>query len=252
MKRVLLFLLSLINAYLLSAQAPDKKHNSDEQMWIGYFNQTRFSEKWGIWLDLHYRQRGNFIDEPHQAIIRPGMIYYLSDRARLAAGYAFVNHFPVKGHESISQPEHRIWQQFQWTQKYNRFNTMQWIRLEERYRRKIKDNDDLANGYNFNYRLRYNFALMIPLAGKTIEPKSFFLFLNDELHINFGKEIVYNYFDQNRAFLGIAYQIDKHSNVQLGYMNIFQQTASGNTYNNTHAARLFLFHNLDFRKTEDN
>ena len=251
MKLKLHFLLPFLITFGVSSQSPQKKYNVDQQTWVGYFNQTRLSNKWGLWLDLHFRQKENFVEEAHQAIVRPGIIYYLSDRARLSSGYAFVNHFPAKGHEDISQPEHRIWQQLQWMQKHPGFNTMQWIRLEERFRRKIEDNNNLASGYNFSYRLRYNFALMIPLSGKTIEPKTIFLFLNDELHVNFGKEIVYNYFDQNRAFLGLAYQIDKHSNVQLGYMNIFQQTASGNTYNTTHAARLFLFHNLDFRKVDE-
>lgn len=244
----LFFLLLVFSAF---GQNPEKKYNRQQQTWLAYLNQTRFSDKWGIWLDVHYRRTGNFIDKSTQAIFRPGITYYITDRSKLTLGYAYVHHFPAKGHENIAQPEHRIWQQFQWHQKFTGFNTMQWIRLEERYRRKIRDNDNLAEGYNFNYRVRYNFAVSIPLKGKTIEPGSFFLFLNDELHVNFGKEIVNNYFDQNRAFVGLAYQLDTHSNIQLGYMNVFQQLASGNSYNSTHAIRLFLLHNLDFRSTAE-
>ena len=75
---------------------------------------------------------------------------------------------------------------------------MQWVRLEERWRRKIKDADELADGYNFNYRIRYNFFFQVPITKKAYEKGSLTYVFNDELMINFGDQIVYNYFDQNR------------------------------------------------------
>ncbi|MEO7393735.1 MAG: DUF2490 domain-containing protein, partial [Chitinophagaceae bacterium] len=65
--------------------------------------------------------------------------------------------------------------------------------------------------------------------------------INDEVHINFGEEIVNNYFDQNRFFVGLKYQCSKQSNVQLGYMNVFQQLAAGNKYKSIHADGYFIF-----------
>ena len=41
------------------------------------------------------------------------------------------------------------------------------------------------------------------------------------------------------------------SNVQFGYMNLFQQLPAGNQFKNIHAARVFYFHNLDFRKPQE-
>jgi len=125
---------------------------------------------------------------------------------------------------------------------------MQWFRLEERFRRKILNDSMLAEGYNFNWRLRYNIWYDIPLSRKGIVPHSMSFVVNDELHINFGKQIVYNYFDQNRFFVGFKYQGNEQTNVQLGYMNLFQQLSSGNKYRSIHAIRLFLFQNLDLRK----
>ena len=37
----------------------------------------------------------------------------------------------------------------------------------------------------------------------------------------------------------------------VGYMNVYQQEASGNNYFSTHAIRLFVFHSLDFRHKEE-
>jgi hypothetical protein len=134
----------------------------------------------------------------------------------------------------------------QWHSKYGKARMMQWIRLEEKYRQKILNDSTLGTGYNFNYKFRYNLWYEIPF---TQQPTNKFSFvLNDEVHVNFGKQIVYNYFDQNRFFAGFKLNINKHDNVQLGYMNQFQQLPAGNKYRNNHVIRLFYFQNLDWRK----
>jgi hypothetical protein len=226
-----------------------KQTASTEQVWLAYNNQTRFSDKWGMWADLHLRTKEEFFTNFSQSIARVGLTYYLNDNTKLTAGYAYVNHFPADNHKNISQPEHRPWQQIQWHTKYERLRLMQWIRLEERYRHKIANDNELGDGYNFNWRLRYNFFTAFPLAKKAFAPKTWSVVLNDEVHINAGKEIVYNYFDQNRFFVGFSYHLNAHDNIQMGYMNVFQQLAAGNRYRSLHVARIFYFHNLDLRNT---
>ena len=229
------------------AQVP-KTTNHITQVWGGYFNQTRFTKKWGLWVDMHLRTKEEFVNNLAQSIARVGLTHYLTDNARLTFGYAFVNHFPADNHANISRPEHRIWQQVQWHHRYPRLRLMQWIRLEERFRHKVANNDNLADGYNYNWKVRYNFSFNIPLSKKAFAPNTFSLVLNDEVHVNFGKEIVYNYFDQNRFFVGFSYHTNAHDNLQFGYMNLFQQLATGNSYKIIHAARIIYFHNLDLRR----
>ena len=232
----------------ISVAAQTKQTESVQQVWLGYFNQTRFSNKWGLWADLHLRSKEDFVTDLSQSVVRLGLTYYLEDDVKLTAGYAWVNHFPADNHKNISQPEHRPWQQIQWHTRYPKLRLMQWFRLEERYRRKILNDDKLADGYNFNFRVRYNFFAQFPLSKKRFQPRTLSFVVNDEVHINFGKQIVNNYFDQNRFFLGFNYHVNKHDNLQFGYMNIFQQLAAGNRYRSNHVARLFYFHNLDLRK----
>ena len=157
-------------------------------------------------------------------------------------------YFPADNHPGTSQPEHRLWQQFQWHTKYPRIRLAQYARLEERYRRKIKDEDELAEGYNFNYRFRYNFLAAAAIGKKPFAPGTFSFVVNDEVHVNFGKEIVYNYFDQNRFFVGFAYQTNSTDNLQFGYLNVFQQLAAGNQYKSVDAVRIIYFHNVDLRR----
>lgn len=218
-----------------------------EQIWLGYFNQTRVNSKWGYWLDVQLRTKDNFVDSLSQFLFRPGITYYIDNHTKLTLGYAYVNHFPADDHPDISAPEHRIWQQVQWHTNYSRIRTMQWFRLEERYRRKIS-NGELGDGYNFNFRIRYNFLMQVPIGAKMYEKGAWSWVINDEVHVNFGKRIVYNYFDQNRFFTGFNYFLNKKDNIQFGYMNLFQQLSAGNKYRSLHVARVFFFHNLDLRK----
>jgi hypothetical protein len=242
MKKILIHLVFVVAACQLSvAQQAPKTVNEHSQVWAGYFNQTRLSDKWGLWLDVHAR-RIDFLDRWNTLIFRPGLTYYLNDHVRLTAGYAYVSHYnpaPVR-------PEHRPWQQVLWTSRSKKLQTLQWIRLEERFNRKVANNE-LLDEYAFNFRIRYQITLMVPLKGDFIQQGTPFFVIGDELHVNAGKQITYNYFDQNRFFVGLGYQFSKTMNAQLTYMNLFQQLPAGNQFNNNHVLRLFLFHNLDLR-----
>lgn len=226
-----------------------KQTQKVNQGWLAYFNQTRLSKNWGLWSDLHLRTKEDFVKDFSQGIVRLGLTYYVRNTTKLTAGYAYVHHFPAVGHKDIAQPEHRPWQQVQWHTAYGKKKMMQWFRLEERYRRKILNDSTLAGGHHFNFRLRYNFFFDIPLSSEGIKPGKFSVVVNDEVHVNFGKEIVYNYFDQNRFFLGLKYQVSEHDNLQVGYMNVFQQLPAGNRYRDNNVIRIFYFQNLDLRRS---
>lgn len=247
MKRILFFL--FVCSQIGSLQAQTTKNTAHiQQIWAGYFNQTRLSARWGLWADIQLRTKENFTDNLSQSLNRVGLTYYLTDNTKLTFGYAFINHFPADNHANVSRPEHRIWQQVQWHNKYPRLRLMQWFRLEEKFRRKVVDVDNLGEGYNYSWKLRYNFLLNAALGKKAFAPGSFSFVLNDEVHVNFGKEVVYNYFDQNRFFVGFSYHNSSSDNIQFGYMNLFQQLASGNSYKDIHTIRVSYFHNLDLRK----
>jgi hypothetical protein len=249
MKKIFILLVFIVAACQLSvAQQAPKTVNEHSQVWAAYFNQTRLSNKWGLWLDVHAR-RADFLDRWNTLIFRPGLTYYLNDHVRLTAGYAYVSHYPASSTAPV-RPEHRPWQQVLWTSRSKKLQTLQWVRLEERFNRKVANNE-LLDEYAFNFRVRYQITLMVPLKGDFIQQGTPFFVIGDELHINAGKQITYNYFDQNRFFVGLGYQFSKTMNAQLTYMNLFQQLSAGNQFNNNHVLRLFLFHNLDLRRKNE-
>jgi hypothetical protein len=226
---------------------PVKNTTEYEQIWLAYFNQTRFSKRWGMWLDMHLRTEDNFTDSLSLWMIRPGLTYYVDDKTKITVGYTYAHHAPGDNHPATYMPEHRIWQQIQWHTNYRKLRTMQWVRLEERFRRKTSG-EELVPGYNFNWRLRYNFMLQGPVNRKAYTKGGITWVFNDELHVNFGEEIVYNYFDQNRLFLGFHFFFSDQSWLQAGYMNLFQQLSSGSNYRMLHTARVVFFQNFDLRK----
>jgi hypothetical protein len=241
----------LLALFMSSGVAVAQKQTQHvQQLWFAYQNQTRLTDKFGLWGDFHLRTKEEFVEDLSTFIARVGLTYYAHDQLKFTAGYAFVNHYPSDNHTGVSQPEHRPWQQVQWHNNSKRSRLMQWIRLEERYRRKILNNEELADGYSFNWRVRYNLMAMFPLSQRAFQPGSLSLALNDELHINMGKQIVNNYFDQNRLFAGFIYHINAHDQVQFGYMNVFVQLPAGNRYRSIHAGRVFYVHSLDLRSNK--
>src|SRR5688572_14508998 len=177
-----LFLFLSFSTSAAFAQTPDKHIHSREQLWLGYFNQTRFSNKWGMWIDVHYRMTDNFIDRPFQFLIRPAVTYFIKDNLRVNVGYTFAEHFPAKG-LNTTRAEHRAWQQIWWNQKYTGLTTLQSLRLEQRFNEKVTA-DEKLNGYNYTFRARYNFSFFIPLKGKEMIPKTPFALILNEVLLN--------------------------------------------------------------------
>ncbi|MEX2233979.1 MAG: DUF2490 domain-containing protein [Cyclobacteriaceae bacterium] len=242
MKSFLLTLIFFLS--FLKGSFAQKQIETREQTWFGYFNQTRFTDRSGVWMDLQLRLN-DVVNKKSASILRLGYTYFVSDQLRLTAGYGYITHYSLSD-QLPDVPENRPWQQIQWFDKKKSVSFAQYFRVEERFVRKVS-NGDLTDDFLFNWRFRYNIAASIPLKGREISPKTPFLFLNNELHVNAGKNIVNNYFDQNRLFAGLGYQFTAGLNTQLGYLYVFQQLPSGDHYVHINAIRLFVFHNLNFR-----
>jgi hypothetical protein len=87
----------------------------------------------------------------------------------------------------------------------------------------------------------------IPVFNKKTAPQ---LVLSDELLIHFGKEVVYNTFDQNRLFIGIRQSINPKLSYDFGYMNVYQEKYSGYQYDMNHTLRLFFYLNTNVKSNK--
>ena len=238
---ILWLFIFLMTASISFAQVKEVK--KQDQSWFSVNSTVRLSDKWGFVADLHER-RNNFLKDASFHFIRFGVNYWLKDNITLTAGYGHMWVAPSKSDWKTISNENRVYQQVQMTSKIGKVSLFQRLRNEQRWQQKIAD-DKLTGQNKFTDRVRYLVSFTIPVVKN---PKYPALVVSDELCIQFGKEIVYNTFDQNRIFIGVKQKITKYISFDLGYMRLKQQKASGYQYDLDNTFRWFFYYTPDFRK----
>ena len=224
----------------------DKEINHQTQFWWSINSTGRFNEHWGFMGDIHIR-RENFIKDPNFYFLRLGAVYWFSNEFTLAAGLAHLwlaNEYEDGFHFA---GEKRIYQQLQWREKFNNLFFLTRIRNEQRWH-EVLDENASVDRVRFSNRVRFLFSASIPIFSNENLPR---VAIADELLVHFGKEIVYNTFDQNRIFIGISQKISRNLSLDFGYMLVYQQQYSGYQYDSNHTLRLFFYYAPDFRDKRD-
>ena len=223
MIRRCLIVLILLPVSLLAQQ--DETGN-----WMMYFGTNRISDQFSVHTEVQYRNHTFGITDTEQLLLRTGLNYHFHKNAIATAGYAFIPSYAFESEQKKPEStEHRIWQQFISTSKLGR------VKLEHRYRIEQRwVNSDYRN------RLRYRLMLFLPLNRPNIEKGSLFLGLYDEIFLN-TKE---TFFDRNRLYGALGYQIRENIGVQAGILH--QQVNDFGKWNFQFA----LVFNTDFRNKE--
>lgn len=241
---LLLAVLALIATAGINAQElPEKVINENAQFWISTNNVFRISDRFALLNDLHIR-RTEFVKEDNFYFLRVGGQYYINANLRLAGGYAHL-WLTTNGDWDAYLNENRIYQQLSISKRYERLNALFRLRLEQRFFNNVQDGQSLNNDFFVN-RIRFLASAGFPLkkGGRTE------LILANEIHLNFGKDVVFNTFNQNRLTFGIKHKLSKSWKFDCGYMMVFQQLATGNVYNLNHTLRLFFYGSFDLRKNK--
>lgn len=245
--RVLLILSFLFQYLLIQAQTRTHAHNTNA--WLMYFGNHKFSRNLGLHAEVQWR-RSDFFSENQQLLLRTGLDFYTKSNLRLTVGYAFVETYPYG--EFAAQhafPEHRIWQQLLAQQDIGKLKLAHRYRLEQR----MIGNASTGKFENGRYenRMRYMAKATVNITnGK----RPIFAAFYDEVFINFGKDVAYNIFDQNRLYGAIGYSISPSLKAEVGYLYQVIQlrnldaTSSKNRIENNHTLQIGLFSNVPFRK----
>ena len=61
--------------------------------------------------------------------------------------------------------------------------------------------------------------MQLPLKGKSIDNKTPYVALYDEIFVGFGENVNENIFDQNRIGVLLGYKFNKNLRVEGGYLN---------------------------------
>jgi hypothetical protein len=235
----------LFPLFIFGQGASKKEVNQQMQTWISLNTVTKFSEHWGVVADAHIRENG-FFESNNFYFLRGGFSYIPNASVSLTAGYAHMWLAPTKDGWSTYADENRVYQQAQLLTKVGNVSVLQRLRNEQRWQEKIA-NDEPTGELRFTDRIRYLASFTIPIFSDKKMPS---LVLSDELLIHFGKEVVYNTFDQNRLFVGIRQNINSKLSYDFGYMNVYQQKYTGYQYDMNHTIRLFFYLNSTIKHSE--
>ncbi|WP_257658357.1 DUF2490 domain-containing protein [Parapedobacter lycopersici] len=207
----------VISSFLLLFSGSSYAQDHTFGSWAGWFNNVKFSAKWGLNNDIQFRAGTNW-GENSMLLIRPGINYYVSPKQTVAAGYAatlVTNELPATGKRLT---EHRLWQQYIITGKLGRTVLQHRFRLEQRFLMRPKETA-------FAQRARYFIRGMMPIgtsSGDTFT-QGMFIALQNELFFNIQNKAALNghFFDQNRAYAAVGHRFSPRYDLEIGYMNQF-------------------------------
>jgi hypothetical protein len=154
--------------------------------------------------------------------MRTGVTRSVFKSGGLTVGYAFLK-LPVTPEGPMKRNEHRPWAQIQLTTTLSQaWSATQRVRYDARFRQHVSDGE-LAHGYGFNHRVRFLISLRRNLGKPGSQEIQPYIVASNECLLNFGREITYNTFDQNRLSVSFGIQ-KKQVQYQLGFMNRFVQS----------------------------
>lgn len=224
--------------FLFGQTHTEKEIKVQTQSWFSLNTNFKFNEHWSLLTDFHVR-RNDFVSSDSFYFVRGAVGYMPNSKVMLATGYGHMWVAPSKPEWDTFANENRIYEQIQLSSKIGAISILQRLRNEQRWQDKIA-NDERTGDTRFTNRIRYLLSVNIPVFKKKSMPS---LVIADEILIHFGKEVVYNTFDQNRIFIGVKQIINPKLSFDFGYMNVYQQKYSGYQYDSNHTLRLFFYYN---------
>ncbi len=242
-------LLFLGQGFTLIAQnsAEEKEYIHNSGLWLGTYTKYQLSDRWFYYGEYHYRRRNEFIKEMHQLYLRFGATYRYNDEFEITGGVVTPAYWAPNRQRPDVDPvvwQYRLWQQFLMVQHLERAKFYHQFRFEQRWAREfVKEST-----YELSHRLRYRITAYIPINHDHLVPGTYFASLNNEIFIQAGKPIKFNYFEDNRLFIGMGYVLNDNIQLQAGYMWTFRHAGSPYRYEHRHIPRISLYHSLDLRQ----
>jgi hypothetical protein len=218
---IILLFFGFLHSELLAQNTRINEYNKIG--WYNYFGTFKVSEKFSIHSEYQFR-RNNFITDSQQNLLRFGINYQLNPKIQLRLGYAWIETYaygetPINGFGK-DFTEHRAFQMITITDKLSILDLSHRFMLEQRWvGRYSNENLSTEDQYPLLNRFRYMFRVQIPLKGNSIENKTPYLAVYDEIFIGFGENVNENIFDQNRLGIVLGYKFSNTIRIEAGYLN---------------------------------
>ena len=205
--------------------------------WGGLFSSYKLNDKFSIHFDGQVRSNDDWKDVLTY-MIRPGLNYHFKPNMVATVGYLYVGTQRTIDNVDGWSPEHRVWEQFIYNQKFNlsgHTTTLQHrFRLEQRFLpNTVVENDELTtNSYDFAQRLRYFARAIFPFKKTDTFTEGAFAALQNEVFFNIQNSPNDKFFDQNRVYVAAGWRLNPAFDIEAGYLNQFVVGRGVNVSNN--------------------
>lgn len=218
-------------------------------LWYGSWFTIKFNEKWYWQTEIQERHYVRPFAQ-HQFLVRTHLHRNLGKSGwDVSVGFCTFNQSPNNPdtRPRLLVPELRPHVELGYKQALKAVNIDHRFRAEARFFHNTNaTRTELEDGFDFgNFRFRYRLQATFPLW-KFKERQSLKLRISDEIHINAGKKIIRNVFDQNRLYGGLAVDILPNLTAEAGYLYWFQMQPNG-AFFARHIGRFSFFYTFDLQ-----
>ncbi len=231
--RLRLLRLAAATAILAVPAGAFAQNDQNAHVWFNYFGDHPLrASKVEVHLEAQVR-RSDFGANWQQLLLRPGLNVQVTKAVTLSGGYGFVETWPYGQFPAKRQlPEHRTFEQVQFTPHAGGLDWQNRLRLEQRH----------IGGLSKRYenRLRYMLRTNVPLRKST----KYYLAFYDEVFINFGDQVAFNTFDQNRAYAALGMNFPHKTRFETGFLEQTVQHRDGRVFEHNHTLQVALYAKL--------
>jgi len=220
---------------------------TQQLVWLFYYNTITFNKNYFLSTEFFERRYSDPF-KSHQSLIRTHLHRQLNPHLDFGIGFTY---FLQKPHDpnstsSFAIPELRPHVELNYKLHTEKFNFHSRLRLENRNFRNTANNE-LIDGYNTNYRMRFLFSGDVPIV-KLKNHLAVKLKVTDEIHFSVAGVYDSGKFDQNRIGISVSVDITKSLSLETGYLNWYQKRPGIDAFYNRHIVRIGINHKINLEK----
>ncbi|MFY8004208.1 MAG: DUF2490 domain-containing protein [Chitinophagaceae bacterium] len=245
------FILCFLFCLLFNTSIAQKNSIQQGLFWYGIFTTVEINKNWYFQNEIQERHFVAPQLAQHQFILRSHIHRKLGNSGwEISAGACLFLHNPNNPSQQnpLTVPEIRPHIETAFSHNWHKIAIDHRLRAEMRFFHQTNTNrTELEDGYMFtNYRFRYKLQASFPIVAFN-ESQNLKLKLSNEIHLNADSRTGLSLFDQNRIYVGINYSFHPLANIEIGYLNWYQQSIN-QQYFNRDILRFTLYHKIPRKK----